>query len=234
MKVKRKIAAAPAAGKRLRAPMRVSEREGIKLEVSTLSARGRELRDLMTEQSRRDGGWATYYTGTQAQFVKAGIPEYLFAAHGKTVRFRANSQDAFLQRKGSFYDLTLHWDNSGPWYFSAEHPALHELARMVHIDVGWWIGRDDEVPVQNLLDDERAVDYRLPRTKRFRYAKGERRRLSNLLGELYHAIKNTEILPLDVAPVQYEDPGDSVDQIEAAQHATQAVIARLTKRPGAA
>lgn len=219
------------------APQRASEREGIKLEVSRLTERGRALGNLMMEQSRTEGCWETFYLGSQAEFVGAGVPEYLFALHDRPVKFRANSQDACIQRKGRTYELTLHWDHLGPAYLSAEHPALSELARMIHCDVHYWLtsardyGLDDtlEVPVEKLLADGRATDYRLPENKRFRFAKGFRSQIFSLASALYHAVKNAEIMPMQTAPVVYE-PDDAMEKIENAKQAAQSEIKRIANR----
>lgn len=189
-------------------PARASEREGFKLDVKSAA-----LRDMMTEQSRMPFGYATYYSGSQAELTKAGIPEYLFPRHDRRVAFRVNEQDAFIQRKGSTHELTLHWDHNGPWYYDASHPALAEIARMVWISIYRWLeigplDKTNEVPTQKLINCEGAVDYRLPPSKRFKFSNGFHASLFDLTSELRRRIMNAEIMPLDPPKVPYEDPGD--------------------------
>ena len=191
-------------------PKRASEREGFKLDV-----RAKELRDLMTEQSRQPWGWSTFYSGTSTELARAGIPEHLFTRGKKRVMFRANSQDGYIQVKGQQYELELQWDNNGPWYASAVHPALGELARMVLLDIGWWmdgriegLGESDEIPVQKLIDCTAAVDYRLPPTKRFKFGPGCRDRIRTLTMRLHHYIQNAEILAIEAPAVQTSAPSD--------------------------
>ena len=191
---------------------RASERQhpGIKLD-----AKAPALRDLMTEQSRvrrGDIGWATFYSGSAADLVKAGLPPAVLPTDGKRHKLRINARDAFIQKNGGRFELTLTWDGRGPWYYSATHPALSELARMILISVCYWqntceLDRTDEVPTKKLLSCERAVDYRLPGSRRFRFGPGTQDRISSLAQQIYHELHNSEIFPL----VEGVAPDDAFD-----------------------
>ena len=191
-------------------PVRASERGGFSLNVKAAA-----LRDLMTEQSRTPGGYATYYSGTQTELINAGIPEYLFPKNDNRARIHITNhagyhQDGCIQRKGQIYELTLRWDGNGPWYFSAEHPALSEIARMIHINAHSWIETDDfqsnEVPTQKLLECNAATDYRLPAHKRFKFGPGFRRAMFSYIDQIHHAIKCAEIMPIEQLKAQYDEP----------------------------
>jgi hypothetical protein len=106
-------------------------------------------------------------------------------------------------------------------YYSAAHPALTELARMIHCNISYWINdvdwNSDEIQTQKLLECDRAVDYRLPAHKRFRFASGFRSELLAIQGHLYNVINSAEIMPLRAAVVQYEEPQDEIKDMDAAQ-----------------
>lgn len=214
--------------------LRVSERQGIALEVSRLEAQGRALGNLMTEACRTPDGWATYYCGTRVELCSAGVPEYLFAAHKRPVKFRANGHPASLQRRGSNqFELTLHWDHNGPWYHSAEHPALAELARMIHIAISYWMGdlTDPEVETRKLLACDDATDYRLPAGKCFRFTDEFKMRINSLQSQIYHAIKTAEILPMQAAPVDYDQTeDDEAERLQFAQQATRETLDRVRRK----
>ncbi len=193
-------------------PRRASEREGFKLDV-----KAEELLDLMTEQSRQPWGWSTFYSGTSAELARAGIPAHLFTRGKSRVMFRANSQDGYIQFKGQHYELELQWDNNGPWYASAAHPALTELARMVLLDIGWWMdggepangpGQSDEIAVQKLAECDAAVDYRISPAKRFKFAPGYKDGIRTLTRQLHHYIQNAEILPIETPAMRTSAPSD--------------------------
>jgi hypothetical protein len=193
-------------------PSRASEKAGIRLDVKAAA-----LRDLMTEQSRQLWGWSTFYSGTRAELVRAGIPDHLFTRGKRRLMFRANDQDAYIQFKRGGYELELQWDPNGPWYKSAAHPALSELARMVLCGISWWMEgdesadgwkRNDEVAVQKLIDCEAAVDYRLPPSKRFKFAPGYKDQISNLSMKLHHLIQNAEIMPIEMPEASKAVPSD--------------------------
>lgn len=215
-------------------PARASEREGFKLDVKSAA-----LRDLMTEQSKMPFGYATYYSGTQAELTKAGIPEYLFPRHDRRVAFRVNEQDAFIQRKGSAHELTLHWDHNGPRHYGASHPALAEIARMVWISIYYWLeigplDKTNEVPTQKLINCERAEDYRLPPSKRFKFSNGFRESLFGLTSELHREILNAEIMPLEPPKVPYEDSGDeNIVSLDQARDTLQRISKRIAPNTGA-
>jgi hypothetical protein len=200
-----------------KAPVRASELQGFPLDVKATA-----LRELMTETNKTPSGYTTFYVGTQAELVKAGIPEYAFPSHDRQIGIRANGQQGYLQRKGRVFELVLLWDHRGPWYHSAAHPALSELARMIHCNISYWINDDvdwksDEIQTQKLLECERAVDYRLPAHKRFRFASGFRSELLAIQSHLYNLINSAEIMPLRPAVVQYEEPQDELKDLGAAQ-----------------
>lgn len=180
------------------APRSAAERGGFKMDVKAAA-----LRDLMTEQSKQDGRWATFYTGTGVELAKAGFPEHRLPRDKKQMKLRINGNDAYIQRIDGAFELTLTWDYRGPWYLSAEHPALSEIARMLLIDMSNWTGRwnsetrEVEVPIDRLVSDGRAVDYRLPASKRFKFGPDFHAEMFNLTGQLYNAIKQAEIMPLE-------------------------------------
>jgi len=175
----------------------------------------------MTEQCRCKGGWATYYSGDRKELIAMGFPENMFPQSTRRKHLRINGRDAYIQRKDAAYELTLYWDHNGPWYFSAEHPALSELARMTIIDFNYWIepfgmgGRDkeepNEVPTHKLIACEAAVDYRLPANKRFKFSNGLKQQISNLADQIYYAIRTAEIMPIEPATANIDKPQNDRD-----------------------
>lgn len=173
-------------------PLRASQREGLAIDCSA-----RALRDLMTEQSKLGEKWATYYEGSRSDFAAAGFPDDVFP-DGPSREIRINGQVANLARKGAVYELEIIWHERSPYYHGANHPALSELARMMSVDASWWLGfvSDDEIPVHRMAECERASDYRLPASKRFKLARGEKAAMFRYFDLLRHYINNAEILPM--------------------------------------
>lgn len=180
---------------------RASEREGIAVD---LTAPG--MRDLMTEQSIVKGGWATFYTGTAAQFSALGIPVSSLPPAGKRRRLQVSGMPASIESKGAAFELTLHWGMSHPARKDAAHPALCELSRMLHIAICYWSEtgerddlnrRTDEVPTAKLIACPQAVDYRLPPARRFRFGPGVQRRIWGLQSQMYMLIRTAEIFPME-------------------------------------
>jgi hypothetical protein len=184
---------------------------GMKLDMSAAA-----LRDLMTEQCKTPTGWATYYTGTRAEMLAAGIPENLLGSQSAPVEFRANGQECAIGCEGTNYELTIHWHDKSPWYHSAGHPALAEIGRMCRINNRSWLTdpiglREDdkaEVNVERLCDDPMACDYRLPRYKRFALNPEIRQKLFVIENELAYLWNSAEIFAIDTTPTR---AGSSAD-----------------------
>src|SRR5690349_3764839 len=117
-----------------RAPKKASEQFGLQLDVKAPA-----FRDLMTEQSHVPDGWATYYVGTSAQFAALGIPPRLMPVGEKRRNLQINGHRATLQRKADMIELSLYWGIPGPAHYDAGHPALAELARMIHCSISYWM-----------------------------------------------------------------------------------------------
>ena len=177
--------------------LRASEREGITLDCSALT-----FRDLMTEQSKVGEKWTTYYLGTRSEFAAIGLPDEAFPNDERERRFDINGQPARMARKGSAFELALSWPDRSPWVHSAGHPATTEIERMIRRSVSYWIGYldDDELPTSHLVESEEAVDYRLPASKRFKLARGQKASIHQLAEYLYQIIHNSEVMPVPAAP----------------------------------
>jgi hypothetical protein len=178
--------------------LRASEREGIKLDVASAV-----LRDLMTETSRTEFGYATYYVGTRQQLTRAGIPDDKLPSGRKEVRFRADGRDAIARAKGALFELEIHWDEYGPGHYSAEHPALSEIARMISITISRFLrknpvdGERDEINTEELIRWG-AEDYRLPPDRRFKLSKNFALDLfAGPQSALWAAIKGAEIFAIN-------------------------------------
>lgn len=194
-------------------PLRASEWEGLQLDVGTEA-----LRDLMTEQSRRAWGWSCFYVGTRAELTHAGIPVDLFPVRNKRTAIRVNGQSAYLQQHpGNTFELELQFTQGLPRQSGATHPALAELARMVLCEVSWWLDsgervdgyrETDEIAVRKLIECKAAVDYRLPSTKRFKFAPGEKERILDLAQAIYLAIQTAEVVPIEPAILATVAPAD--------------------------
>lgn len=192
----------------------------------------------MTEQSRvgrGDVGWATFYLGTGPELVAAGIPAYVLPRDNKRHKLRINARETIIQKKGDRFELMLTWDYNGPWYYSATHPALSELARMILIAVSYWTEtgeRDkhylptDEVPTKKLLEYQSAVDYRLPAHKRFRFGLGVQGRINALVDQIRSELFHAEIMPLGNWTSPPEEFDDNVVDIAKAKQ----TIDRISKR----
>ena len=219
-------------------PRRASQNAGF-----TLDLKAAALRDLMTEQSKAPWGYATYYTGTQAQLVKAGIPEYLFPTHSKAVALSASGHKGTLQRQGTAYELCIHWDHSGPGY--AGHPAAVEIARMIHIAISEWLNHHDErgvppekrafeVPTQKLRDTPQAVDYRLSAKKRFRWARNfpYSREMFHAIQRLFYEVQNAEVMPLEPVSIEYPEQDAEITATDDAAQLLARISGRSTKGGG--
>jgi hypothetical protein len=173
---------------------RASERLPLPIDCSK-----NELRNLMTEQCRIRGGFATYYAGSREDFIAAGLPERsLPAPKSRRTKLRIAlgwhccqaEADAWLTPNGATLELEIHWDPSGPG--GCGHPALVEMARMMIIDLAYWTGPQYpslEVPVDRLLNSKGEVDYTMPAHKRLQYTAAFRDRLRQLHDTLFHTIR---------------------------------------------
>lgn len=202
--------------------VRASERNGI-----TIDAKSNSLRDLMTEQSKNAWGYSTFYICTAPQLVEAGLPAKMLPVGDRKKKFIANGRDASIRRVGDLFELELTWDSRGPQYHDAHHPALGELARMFHIDSHYWLKHEDhldymfsdderknEVPVNKLINDRRATDYRLPPSKRFKFSKDLSNEFFSYLSHIYHEIRGAEIMPLSNS---YDDKDGKVISLKKAK-----------------
>lgn len=199
---------------------RASARLPIALECSR-----RALRDLMTEQCRRPGGFATYYSGTAAQFAAAGLPERVLTVARRTKLRVAPGGDAYDREVDAWLtpgaprmELEIHWSDRGPG--GCCHPALGESARLTLMTAGSWFEPEDwksrEAPIGRLLQAaaDGVGDYRLSPDRRFQYTPEFKRTLMNMKNWLYEEIRRGEILPLDVQPVALQTAADEVPGLD--------------------
>lgn len=160
------------------------------------------IRSLIVAQRCVKCGYVTTYRGSRKEFEKAGVSAALLDQ--PTLRtpfsFLCGDQSAALSRAGDAYELEIHWDNNGPWYHSAEHPALGEVARMILVNAGYWLrGRssfDDPergmVQTDALLNNS-AVEYNEPRDRKYRFDPDDLRRLEAKLNDLFISVHNASI-----------------------------------------
>lgn len=198
------------------AAKRMSERLG--LEINT---KAHVLRDAMSEQSRTKSGWATYYDLTATQLGDVGIPDSFVPSDIRSRHFQVNGRPAVLKRVNGGFELMLTWDERGPSFHDSGHPALAELARMIHCGISYWSSTDElgpdhlptkEVPTRKLVDCDAAVDYRLGYERKFQFGPDVQTRIQILQGELYYLIRNAEIMPMRAPEMSRtkEPPGNVV------------------------
>lgn len=180
---------------------RASERKAISVRASAT-----ELLSLMTEQCDTGAGLSTFYSGSRAQFVVAGIPNNLLPSGAKTTSFLLNpggswfggEVEAHLTRLEDGYELEIQWGHRGPYLCA--HPALQTIARVM---VGrlWELTRLDcmsrtsEVPLEKLagLSESHAV---CP-DRRIEFSPAFKRTLNNTVyTTLWHTILSGEVLPM--------------------------------------
>ncbi|CAM5793175.1 hypothetical protein [Rhizobacter fulvus] len=166
---------------------------------------------LMTEQSSGKGGISTYYSGSRAQFVLAGIPNDLFPTTKKATAFRLNPGDscwfggdvpAFLMRTELGYDLEIQWGYKGP--YKCAHPALQALAhamsarlRELTFAADFYSRRD--VPLEKLAAARPHFDYITNTPVVFGDEFHKSLTIGRLSSSMWHDILSGEILP-DKAP----------------------------------
>jgi len=148
--------------------LRASERS-INIKID-LAASG--LKDLMTEQYRCEGRHLTVYRGSRDELTASGIPESVFPEGKKTVKRskfttinacctgRQELLAAEIRLLGEQdWELEVDWGGVRP-YMQGSHHAVHELARMLLIDMLEWSGDTGDLchPMRKVAAHPRA-DY---------------------------------------------------------------------------
>jgi hypothetical protein len=170
-----------------------------------------KLRNLMTEQCRIAGGFATYYTGTREQFATSGFPERCLTPARRTkLRIAPGGDcfdaevDAWITPGAPRMELEIHWSEEGP--HGCGHPVLTEISRLTLCTAGKWFEPEDyrsrEVPIGRLLEvaSRGLSDYSLPPERRFQYTAEFKRRLVDLKHWLYSEIRKGEVMPMEAEP----------------------------------
>ena len=181
---------------------RASERRAV-----SLYAAGSELTGLMTEQCRAGTGISTFYSGSRAQFVAAGLTNDLFPSGKKSVSFRVDpgscwfggEVDAHLSSQEDGYELEIQWGHRGPYICA--HPSLRTIARVM-VDRLWNLTKLDigsmsaEVPLERLAGFKEAYGEIRP-GNRLEFGPEFLRTLRNTVyTTLWHTILNGEVLPI--------------------------------------
>lgn len=211
-------------------PQRASDRAALPIDCAKHA-----LRDLMTEQCRIPGGFATYYEGTRAQFIEAGFPERtLPGPNGRRTKLRLSpglssyqaEADAWLTPADHGLELEIHWSAHGPG--GCAHPALTEIARMAMISVAFWSRSSEmmcrEVPTERLL--ERETDYRLSPSRRFEYTPAFASELLDFSLSIKDKITRGELTAIRSTPtIRIEPDTGSLD----AERGARALLARVSR-----
>jgi hypothetical protein len=157
---------------------------------------------LMVGQRKVPAGFETLYRASEAHYVRAGVPRVVLQQ--PTARtgfaFRLNERDALLVRRGNVFEITVQWDDRGPWYHSEAHPALSETARMIRIHAGYWL-RDLTVwpsgPKHGLVQThkllEEGCDYHQPEDRKYRFDTRDLETFEKYLNALSHAVVTADI-----------------------------------------
>lgn len=173
----------------------------------TVNAASDSLRALMTEQCRREGGFATFYRGTLRQFEEAGFDASLIAcaSSDRWFRLRPGGQvspldqevDACFRRCGGEFELEVHWSSHGP--LGAAHPVLDGIATRVALSISYWTKSDDFLsdlaPTEKLVKSagEGFGPYPLPPEQRFRYTPTTRSWITGLAHSVASEIRRGEV-----------------------------------------
>lgn len=198
-----------------RGAVRASQRQ---VHAVTVNAASKSLRALMTEQCRRDDGFATFYRGTLRQFEESGFDAGLVACGSGERWFRLRpgglvSQidqevDACFRRRGGEFELEVHWSPHGP--MGAAHPVLDAIASRIAIAISYWtlqgsiLDPSDLAPTAKLVesasDDGPYGSYPLSQDRRFRYTPATKSWLVGLAHSVASEIRRGEIFEDHASP----------------------------------
>ena len=203
------------------------------------------LRNLMTEQCRIPGGFATFYTGTRTQFMAAGFPEKALPAERRTkLRLApggacyqpdAEGVDAWFDPSDRALELEIHWSPKGPG--GCCHPALREMGRIATIAARAWVVPSDwqslEAPIERLLDNpDLATDYRMAPDLRFQYTKAFKTQVEYLVDCLLTELQSGEIMPLASAAAPAMEEAPELASLDAERIARSAIASARAGRAG--
>jgi hypothetical protein len=147
-------------------PRRASQRAG----GITIDLRESALRHLMIEQCKDGKKYLTVYRGSRAELVAAGVPEAAFALSQfplSTTGYGQGTLRGSMRATDAGFEMEIDWGYVQPR--DCSHPAIAELARMLLKDMSYWTGDESRrwndppdlaYPVEAVIEDERATDYK--------------------------------------------------------------------------